>query len=147
MKSLFDERLHGDLLARVNRIAGDTRPKWGKMNAAQMLTHLVEAMKLATGELTAPAKKVPFRHAPLRQLVVYWLPWPKGAPTSPALMPAESATLERSKSELARLLSDIASRRTQKEWPQHPAFGPLSRRGWGVLTLRHLEHHLKQFGV
>jgi hypothetical protein len=147
MKSLFDERLHGDLLARVNRIAGDMRPKWGKMNAEQMLTHLVESMKLATGELVAPLEKLPIRHAPLRQLIVYWLPWPKSSPTSPSLLPANSATIERSKSELARLLADISARKTQKQWPQHPAFGALSRRGWGVLTLRHLEHHLKQFGV
>ena len=31
--------------------------------------------------------------------------------------------------------------------PETPAFGPLSARGWGVLTYRHLDHHLLQFGV
>ncbi len=27
-----------------------------------------------------------------------------------------------------------------------PVFGPLSRRGWGRLMWRHVDHHLRQFG-
>jgi hypothetical protein len=33
------------------------------------------------------------------------------------------------------------------EWPEHPAFGRMSRRVWGVLGYRHLDHHFRQFGV
>ena len=32
-------------------------------------------------------------------------------------------------------------------WPDHPAFGALSRRAWGVLIYRHMDHHLRQFGA
>jgi len=34
---------------------------------------------------------------------------------------------------------------TTEEWPEHPAFGALSRRAWGVLIYRHMDHHLRQF--
>jgi hypothetical protein len=33
------------------------------------------------------------------------------------------------------------------KWPEHPAFGKLSPRAWGVLIYKHLDHHLKQFGA
>ena len=29
----------------------------------------------------------------------------------------------------------------------HPLFGSMSRREWGVVTYKHVDHHLKQFGV
>jgi hypothetical protein len=148
MKTVFDQRLHADLLARLDRISDDMQPRWGRMTAPQMLDHLVESMKLVTGELQAPPENLPIRHAPLRQLIVYWLPWPKGSPTAQVLMPrADCPPMQRSKTEVARLLRDIAGRVSQKEWPEHPAFGPIGRRGWGVLTLRHILHHLKQFGA
>jgi hypothetical protein len=32
-------------------------------------------------------------------------------------------------------------------WPAHPFFGLLGPHAWGVLTRRHFDHHLRQFGV
>ncbi|NIP78404.1 MAG: hypothetical protein GWM90_04055, partial [Gemmatimonadetes bacterium] len=29
----------------------------------------------------------------------------------------------------------------------HAAFGPLSRKEWGVWGYRHTDHHLRQFGL
>ena len=29
----------------------------------------------------------------------------------------------------------------------HPAFGGLSHSQWGVLAAKHIDHHLRQFGV
>jgi hypothetical protein len=34
-----------------------------------------------------------------------------------------------------------------RTWPEHPAFGRLSASQWGVLAHRHVDHHLRQFGV
>jgi hypothetical protein len=31
--------------------------------------------------------------------------------------------------------------------PEHPAFGRLSGRAWGALVYRHMDHHLRQFGL
>jgi hypothetical protein len=31
--------------------------------------------------------------------------------------------------------------------PPHPLFGPLTTTQWGQLTWKHLDHHLRQFGV
>ncbi len=149
MKTLFDEKARQDLLARIDKLTPDCTPRWGKMNAEQMLAHLVEAMKLGTGDLKTRPKKMIVRYPPLRQLFVYVLPWPKGAPTARELIRKDSdaGTLARNREELARLVGVIASRANEKEWPEHPAFGKLSRRAWGVLGWRHTDHHLRQFGL
>jgi hypothetical protein len=147
MKTLFDEAMRRGLLERLDRIAPDARPLWGKMNAEQMLAHLVESMRMAAGELAVKPKKLPIRFPPLRQLVVYWLPWPKGTPTAPELMPSDRRAAEDSKRELVRLVALVGERGSQRDWPPHPAFGNLGRRGWGALGWRHMDHHLRQFGV
>ncbi|HYI09108.1 MAG TPA: DUF1569 domain-containing protein [Thermoanaerobaculia bacterium] len=147
MKTVFDDRVRNELLSRVERLTNTARPMWGKMNAEQMTAHLTESLRMATGEITPKSKNLPMRFAPLRQLVVYWLPWPKGAPTAPELLPADCGTVERNKAEIARLLGEVGGRGSQKQWPQHPAFGNLGRRGWGALIWRHCDHHLRQFGV
>src|SRR4028118_2248915 len=104
MKTLFEERWRSGILARVERVTAESRPLWGKMNAEQMLMHLVASMQMAVGELAVKSKKLPMRHPPLRQLLVYWLPWPKGAPTAPELLASNPATVEESKRELVRLV-------------------------------------------
>jgi hypothetical protein len=147
-KTLLDEHARSGILGRVERVTADATPRWGKMNVEQMLAHLVESMRMAVGEITPKSKNLPIRHPPLRQLIVYWLPWPKGSPTAPELLPSDRRSVEDSKRELARLVAVFGQRAaTVKDWPVHPAFGNLSRRGWGVLTWRHCDHHLRQFGV
>jgi Ca2+-binding EF-hand superfamily protein len=32
-------------------------------------------------------------------------------------------------------------------WHPHPAFGSFTKEQWGQLQYKHLDHHLKQFGV
>lgn len=147
MKTLFAEQHRSGILARIGRVTSASRPVWGKMNAEKMLGHLVESMRMAIGELDVRPKNTPIRFPPLRQLLVYWLPWPKGVPTAPELLPSNPRNVEESKRELERLVSLFAARGNERNWPQHPAFGNLGRRGWGVLAWRHLDHHLRQFGA
>lgn len=135
------------MLARIDRVSGGAQPRWGKMNAEQMLGHLVESVRMGIGEISVKPKKLPIRHFPLKQLIVYWLPFPKGAPTAPELVPKDAGTADRSKGELARLLRLFAERANETQWPEHPAFGKLTTQAWGVLTYRHFDHHLRQFGV
>jgi uncharacterized protein DUF1569 len=145
MKSFFDVDVRRALLERLQNVTPESRPQWGKMNAEQMLTHIVQSMRMAVGELPVKSKKLPMRFWPLRELIVYVLPWPKGSPTAPELIPVNCESLETCKRELARLADLFVERKG--DWPEHPAFGKLGRAAWGVLVRRHLDHHLRQFGM
>jgi hypothetical protein len=83
----------------------------------------------------------------MRRLVIYWLPWPKGTPTAPEFLAQPSGTWDDDLAALRSAIARFAARDPASDWPRHPAFGALDGRMWGVLAWRHLDHHLRQFGV
>lgn len=146
MKTLFDVDVREDIQARIGRVTPATQARWGAMNAERMLSHLAESLKMALGEVSCKPKRLPIRFFPLKQLLIYVVPFAKGLPTAPELLTGPLAPLDDLKSEIGELMTKFASRR-DAGWPDHPAFGKLSAQGWGVLTRRHFDHHLRQFGV
>jgi hypothetical protein len=147
MKSLWQEEVRREIAARVGRITDETKPLWGKMTADRMLAHLGEAVKMATGELPVKPKNTPLRFFPLKHLAIYVLPMPKGLPTAPELLAGPQAPVADGKRELQRALETFANRRPDAVMPPHPVFGNMSRFTWGVQAYRHIDHHLRQFGV
>jgi hypothetical protein len=147
MRTLWDEPARQDLRQRLARLTPASSRRWGSMSAEQMLTHLVDAMRMAVGDIAVPSRNMILRFTPIKQLVIHCLPFPKGAPTAPQLIsrapgdwPSECATL-------LSLIDRFAERERAGRWPDHPAFGTLTGNSWGVLTYRHIDHHFKQFGV
>lgn len=146
--SLWEERARRSLLARAARLAPELRAQWGRMTCPQMLTHVNDQLRMAMGEISAQPKRVPLRYPPLKQLAIFSLPWPQGLPTSPELLARIDAAVWPAEVEaFEQLLAQFAARGKDESWPLHPAFGPLSRQGWGVLAYRHVDHHFRQFGV
>jgi hypothetical protein len=92
MKTIFNPRDHLELHERVQRLTTTQAAQWGKMTPLQMVAHLSDSLRMASGELEAAPKKVPLRFAPLKQLVLYLLPIPKGVPSSPELLGASLET-------------------------------------------------------
>lgn len=126
----------------------EARAEWGKFNATEMLAHLNDAMRMAMGELPVAPKKMPLRYFPLKQLIIYALPFPKSAPTAPELLArCNGAQFEQERVEFRKIVERIAAKPASDAWPEHPAFGRLTHRAWGVLKYRHADHHLRQFGV
>ena len=142
MKSLAQEATRRELVERIDRITDSTTPKWGRFTARAMLDHLARATEMAAGEREVAPKKLPIRYFPLKQLALYVLPMPKGLPTSPELLTDSPEPVENSKETLRRLITNFAPRPAN-----HPAFGFLTTRAWSVLVYRHVDHHLRQFGV
>jgi len=115
--------------------------------AVQMVAHLSDSLRMASGELEVEPKKVPFRYSPLKELVLYLLPVPKGVPTSPELVARKPDDWSIEVADLREQLNGIVQRGSEALAPVHPAFGKLSAKQWGVLIYRHMDHHLKQFGA
>jgi len=148
MKTFWDSATREEICRRVDRLDRDARAQWGKFNTTQMLAHLNDAMRMAIGELPVEPKATPFRRWPIKQLLVYLAPWPKGAPTAPELLArSNQAQFADEKAAFRRVVDRLASKRPTDAWPEHPAFGRLSYRAWGRLKYRHADHHLRQFGV
>jgi hypothetical protein len=118
------------------------------MDVLAMLKHLHLSSRMALGELEVPSvNKRAFQMFPLKHLVLYVFPFPKGAPTAPKLKPNVAESLEKERAALLELLERIGTGPRDGNGPAHPLFGPLTRREWGVVTYKHSDHHLRQFGA
>src|SRR5690349_4464574 len=51
MESLFDTAENRNIIARIEKLNASSQPLWGKMNVAQMLTHVQQPLKVGIGEL------------------------------------------------------------------------------------------------
>ena len=146
MKSIWQKPSRENLERRLDKLTANTPAKWGKFTAPQMVCHLIEALRMGIGEINVPPRNTPLKRFPLKQLVIYVAPFPKGAPTAPELLAREPQEWNGEVEQLKDLLRRFAGG-SFKNFPEHPAFGKLSRRAWGVLVYKHMDHHLRQFGV
>jgi hypothetical protein len=122
--------------------------RWGSMDVTRMLKHLHLSALMALGEMEVPsANKRAFHVFPLKHLLLYVVPFPKGAPTAPKLKPEAAASMEEERAAVLELIDRIGTGPRDGAGPDHPLFGPLTRREWGVVTYKHADHHLKQFGA
>lgn len=146
MKTVWDAETRAELIARMSKLTATTPAQWGKMNAAQMVGHCTDPLRAAMGEMKVAGKRTPFRFAPLRWLVIYKMPWPKGAPTAPEFIHQGPEDLQKNLVTLATTLERFAAHR-KNGYQSHAAFGSLTEKDWGYLTWRHMDHHLRQFGL
>lgn len=148
MGTILNERDRAALDRRVRSLSVSSTARWGSMDVAGMLRHLRLATLMALGEYSVPsANKRAFQVFPLKHLILYVLPFPKGAPTAPELKSEAAASFEEERAALLELLERIGTGLRDGMGPDHPLFGPLSWREWGVATYKHTDHHLRQFGA
>lgn len=145
-RNLLDPFVQQEMLSRLDRLHPAAVGAWGRMSVTRMLQHVGSGLEMATGDLAIPPRRSFLRLFPIRQLIVFVLPFPKNAPTAPALLSNEEIDFA---AERARVRDLIAAfpRRELARWPEHPIFGPLDRDQWGVMAWKHLDHHFRQFGV
>ena len=150
MKSLFDTETYNEVKQRLNNLTEQSPRQWGKMESAQMLAHCSEAIKMALGEVRPPrmwlgriiglvVKPLVFRNdGPMRP----------NSPTVKGLEVEDNRDLETERSRLLGLVERF-SVTGPKEFTKYPHsfFGRLTPQEWAILMYKHLDHHLRQFGV
>ncbi|MEJ7809336.1 MAG: DUF1569 domain-containing protein [Gemmatimonadaceae bacterium] len=147
MKSLWQDAARQEILDRLGRLRATQAPAWGRFTAPQMVAHMSNSMRMTFGDLPTASKRLPLRFTPLKQIVIYWLPWPKGAPTAPELIARAPDDWVAELAACRSLVERFGHESPERAWPEHPAFGCITPRQWGVLGYRHFDHHLRQFGV
>jgi hypothetical protein len=148
MPTIWDPSTRQHFQDRVDRLAPSAKPQWGKLTVAGMVAHLNDSFRMATGELPVKSRWFPFRYPPLRQVVIYLLPVPKGAPTAPEIIArCGQAELDTERKAFHAWMEQLGHITSGSQLVPHPAFGNLSYKEYGVLMAKHSDHHLRQFGV
>lgn len=76
------------------------------------------------------------------------MPWPKGKIEAPkGAFSTPSVGWDRDRQIVAELIQRVAAAPRETFATMHPTFGRMTLHDWDVLQYRHLDHHLRQFGV
>jgi hypothetical protein len=147
-RTIFDATARRVLVDRLERLRPESQRRWGKMTPNQMMCHLEDSLRCATGITPARQRKTFMSNRILRWIIIYLLPWPKGkAQTVKEMLVTQPGEFAQDRARLKAMLEDAGGRGAAATWATHPAFGDLSGREYGALIYRHFEHHLRQFGV
>ncbi|HXH40205.1 MAG TPA: DUF1569 domain-containing protein [Thermoanaerobaculia bacterium] len=149
MKTLFDQSDRESVRQRLGILQADSPRQWGKMSAAQMVTHCARALETGTGD--RPMKQAflgkvitPF----IRSSILGEKPFGRNSPTDPSFVVADEREFAVERQHLLDLIDLLVERGTAAAATQtHPFFGKLSGEEWGRLMYKHIDHHLQQFGV
>ena len=153
MKNLFDPTLVEDVERRILCLRLESERQWGTMPLSLVLAHCTSGIQMATGAITP--KRAPFPAnviGPLIKPLVFRddKPIRRNSPSSPELFMADPAQceFERERANLIRAIDSFATTGPAgcTKYP-HPFFGPLQPQQWAILMYKHVDHHLRQFGV
>ena len=150
MKNLFDTATAEEVKERIGRMTPDSRREWGSMTAAQALAHCSVGMETALGDEKPPRVLAGRILGPVIKTLALRddSPMRRNSPTVPGMVIQDDRDFQ---VEQARLIGSID--RFAKDGPTgctthpHAFFGALSPQQWAILTYKHLDHHLRQFGV
>lgn len=148
MSTVFDQNDRAALKRRIERLTPSLPPRWGRMNAREMVCHTADQLRLALGDLPTKAHPTLLSRPLLREWFVLRAPWPRAMAVSPPEMQSTHPGLWADDVHgLITLLDRAGQQGEAGTWAPHPQLGALSGRDWGRLMFRHLDHHLTQFGV
>lgn len=151
IENMFDPQGKERMLTRINALTPDSQAQWGKMNVGQMLAHCNVAYEMV---------HEPGKHAPLgfigkvlanvfaRGLVIGDKPYPQNGPTAPMFLIRDTKNFELEKTRLIAYINKTFEQGASHfDGLENMTFGKLSAKQWNTLFSKHLDHHLKQFGV
>lgn len=151
MPRQLDNQSTNELIQRFEQLQADASPLWGKMNPTEMLAHCTAAIKMAFGEIPAKVRFSPWKASIARLLFIEWFAFPKDSPTAPELDPNKKlkqiGPFHDEKEILIQHLNRMNNTPSDFSFGMHPLFRQMDRKQWGKLIYKHLDHHLRQFGV
>jgi hypothetical protein len=141
-----------EIRRRLKTVCPDSRRRWGRMTAHQMICHLSDSFLAVTGRKEMSIASGPFQRTVLKWMALHApVPWPHGVRTRPEIDQTVGGTRPNDFSADLALLETLSVQFVAEinsidgHW--HPIFGPMSRSEWLRWAYLHMDHHLRQFGA
>lgn len=148
--SLYDRPVLEEMISRINQLSPESSPRWGKMNVAQMLAHNNVAFDITYGKIPVSYNFVMrfFLKTFVKETVVGKKPYKKNGQTAPVFVVSDERDFEEEKAKLITYLEQFhADGAAAFEGKESPSFGQMTSAQWSNQFWKHLDHHLRQFGV
>ena len=141
------------LIGAIKKLNPETKPKWGKMNATQMVWHCKKFIIFYQNEKNYPpnlsTKTLGYLHLFFLRHIIKWDydKYPKNTPTLKFFDPAKAkdVDLEDEKKELLKRLKMVNE--YDQEFIVNTMHGKVRRETFKEVVRGHTSFHLKQFGV
>ena len=150
MHSIFNPADVDVLIARINKLNVTTTPQWGKMAVGQMLAHCNVSYEMVyTDKHPKPNPVMKFiLKKMVKNKVVSETPYKPNNPTAPAFIIKDDRDFTAEKGRLVdHLHKTLQLGESHFDGKESHSFGPLNATEWNNMFYKHLDHHLKQFGV
>jgi hypothetical protein len=149
MKNLFERDAVDEVIARIDKLEPATQRQWGKMDVAQMMAHCCAALDMASGRVNPPRILLGRVIGPIfKSVYTNEKPLSKNSPTDKKLMISDQRDFGREQEKLKVCLRQFQEGGEAKcTRHPHPFFGALSPQDWSRGMYKHMDHHLRQFGV
>lgn len=149
MKSLFIITDKDDIIERIIKLTPDSKRQWGKMNICQMLNHCRFGLETAAGIRQTPRSLLGrLLGGFMKDLATNDTPFRKGSPSPAGSIPVITEDFNVEKQNLIEMINSFydGGKAGVTEGP-HAFFGHLTPTQWGAFMYKHVDHHLRQFGV
>lgn len=121
------------------------------MNSAQMLCHCDKVLKVAIGKLILPKTNFFIYYIgnlTRIEMMIFNNGIPPNMPTFKKLVVEEICNFEGCRENLLKTLNEFIRISSENKLPErHELFGKMTKKEWGFMEYKHLNHHLKQFGL
>lgn len=150
MECLFDAAEVERMKQRVMRLGPQSERQWGKMTAPQMMAHCTVSVQMALGEVKPPRAMMGRILGPVIKPMALkdGEPMRRNSPTAAQLLVSDERELVAEQQKLCAMIERFSAA-GPKGCTDHPHafFGALTPQEWSKLMHKHLDHHLRQFGV
>jgi len=150
MPTIRNQTERAELIERLNKLTGEEKAVWGKMNVNQMVSHLVQAGEMPFND-HMPDRSSFFSRTIIKPLILYVMPMPKEVKTPPDLNQQESGRkpleFDVDRGVVIDLINKLGDLPVDHDCKYHPFFGKMNAKEWAVIAHKHIDHHLKQFGL
>jgi hypothetical protein len=150
MRNLYASADAQDVKERLERLTPESAPQWGRMNVAQATAHCAASMEWVVGDRVPPRMVLASILGRIikRKVLGDDAPFRRNTPTAKELLVSDQRELDAERVRLSRLIDRfVTAGPAGCTTHAHPFFGRMTPNEWAILTYKHLDHHLRQFGV
>jgi hypothetical protein len=150
MESLFHPTGNQHILDRIDKLSPIALSEWGVMTVSQMLEHCQMPLEVVYGTKEIKVNwmtRLLFGNRAKKQFTGA-KPFNHGLPTAKEFKITHEPDFESAKSKLKELITKFSREgHAAVKVTNHPMFGELTHTEIDIAQWKHLDHHLKQFGV
>ena len=134
-KSIYDDGTLSEFMTRVENLKADAVRQWGTMNVSQMLAHCSAVFEAALGDKPLKRSFIGLVFGRMaKPMLTNDKPFKQNIPTDKGFIVTDTAGFSQ---------GGPATMENRK----HPFFGTMTAKEWSTSQVKHLDHHLRQFGA